>query len=96
MILTSERFVTDPAESLKKVEEFLNLKTFFNHRMFYFDKVKGFYCYVMNGEGQCMSRSKGLPHVKVDSKVKRQMSKYYREKNKDFNKLMNTTFQWSN
>ena len=96
LLLSSERFTKQPYDTLRKVEEFLNLKTFFHRQMFYYDEKKGFYCYILNHEPKCMSRSKGLPHVKIQVHVRKQLIAYYRKKNRDFNKLVNETFPWSN
>ena len=95
LILSSEEFVKHPHDALQKAEKFLNLKSFFDQKMFYYDKKKGFYCYVMHAKTRCMPDSKGLPHVKVQTKVKRQLGEYYRQRNHDFNKLVNETFVWS-
>ena len=95
LILSSEEFVKHPHDALLKAENFLTVKPFFEEKMFYYDRKKGFYCYLMYGEPRCMPEGTGLPHVKIHTKVKAQLAEYYRKKNRDFNKLVNETFVWS-
>ena len=63
LIVNGQTLVEDPLMEIKKVEQFLNLPSFFNTDHFVYPKEKnGFPCFNHGNDSQCMSRNKGRPH----------------------------------
>ena len=44
LVLDGENFIKNPYAEIKKIEQFLNLTSFFQKKHFVYDITKGFYC----------------------------------------------------
>ena len=89
-ILTAE-----PYEELREIEIFLNIRPYFNRKMFVFDKKRGFYCAIRsNGDKKCMLRSKGRKHLKISNDTHLRLDNYFRGCNKNLRILTGKTFSW--
>ena len=80
LILDGEKYIKDPCSQLKKVEEFLSLKPFFNPEYFVFNEKKGFFCVNKNlfSKTGCLGERKGREHPIVDSHVLIKLRNYFR------------------
>ena len=101
-IVDGDKLVKDPIREMEKVEEFLNIDSYFNNDVFIFNATKGFYCLrtgdkkdkSMEPEMDCMYEGKGREHPDVSEEVMKQMQKLYRPHNQRFYKLSGRHFDW--
>ena len=88
-----DALVDNPLPELRKVEEFLGLCRYYSDDVFYFDKTKGFYCYVKaDGERHCLGGSKGLKHPDVPDWIVDKLTRFYMPYNARFYRMVNQTF----
>ena len=95
-MLDGDKFVTDPLSQLTFIERFLGLKKYFKKEDFYFDKVKGFYCYNIRATGvsKCMGDAKGREHVPLSPELRTKLLTYLKPHSERFFKLVGRTFDW--
>ena len=94
MLIDSEKFKDDPVPILQEVEDFLEVQPALTEEMFTYNKEKGFYCYIVEGDTVCMSPIKGAKHPEMDPKVMKKLKDYFKPWNEKLFKLVNTTFNW--
>ncbi|KAL4216340.1 hypothetical protein ACF0H5_024067 [Mactra antiquata] len=94
LFIDGDRFVTNPSEELKKVEQFLGIGNYFTPERFVFNETKGKYCILENGEPSCMAKKKGRPHPTIDPEVRQKLQQFFKPLNKQFFKIINRTFDW--
>ncbi|KAK9393358.1 heparan sulfate glucosamine 3-O-sulfotransferase 2-like [Crotalus adamanteus] len=95
--VSGERLITDPAEEMAKVQDFLGLKRLITEKHFFFNKTKGFPCLKKAGGGplpRCLGKSKGRPHVQIDPDVLEQLQDFYRPYNIRFYEAVGRDFRW--
>ncbi|ETE68342.1 Heparan sulfate glucosamine 3-O-sulfotransferase 2, partial [Ophiophagus hannah] len=95
--VSGERLITDPAEEMAKVQDFLGLKRLITESHFFFNKTKGFPCLKKAGGGtppRCLGKSKGRPHVQIDPDVLEQLQDFYRPYNIRFYEAVGRDFRW--
>ncbi|XP_070616327.1 heparan sulfate glucosamine 3-O-sulfotransferase 2-like [Erythrolamprus reginae] len=95
--VSGERLITDPAEEMAKVQDFLGLKRLITEKHFFFNKTKGFPCLKKAGGGmrpRCLGKSKGRPHVQIDPEVLEQLQDFYRPYNIRFYEAVGRDFRW--
>ncbi|GMT06786.1 hypothetical protein PENTCL1PPCAC_28960, partial [Pristionchus entomophagus] len=90
-----QKLIDDPAEEVKKVEEFLGLKSVVTPSDFEVDSVKKFPC-IKNPDGthHCLGKTKGRPHPKVDEPVLKRLKRFYEPENDRLFSLIRQHFQW--
>ena len=101
-IVSGEDLITNPAVEIKAVEKFLGLEPFITENNFYFNKTKGFFCFVgkrrENGqpktERHCMGSTKGRKHPRIRQEVFKMVRDYFRPHNEEFYTLANRNFNW--
>ena len=87
----------NPYEEIKKVEEFLNLKTFFQKENFIFDELKGFYCInqtFIDTTAECLKNDKGRAHVFVRDEIKTKLNEYFKPFDKELFELIQRNPFW--
>jgi hypothetical protein len=80
LILDGEKYIVDPYSQLKKVEEFLRLKSFFTPDNFIFNKEKGFFCVNkrFSSKKGCLEERKGRLHPVIDLNITIKLRNYFR------------------
>ena len=98
--ISGENFTRDPAAVMKSTERFLGLRPFITERNFYFNKTKGFQCFIgkIKFDGKrttgCLNKSKGRKHPQVRERVVKMLQNYYRPYNQKFSELVGQNFSW--
>ncbi|XP_063790705.1 heparan sulfate glucosamine 3-O-sulfotransferase 4-like [Pseudophryne corroboree] len=97
LFVSGERLISNPAEELAKVQEFLGLRRIITDKHFYFNKTKGFPCLKKpedTGAPRCLGKSKGRTHPKIDPDVIRRLRKFYKPFNAMFYQMTGQDFEW--
>ena len=91
-----EELALKPTEEVVKVEKFLGLKNYFSEKNFYFNKAKGFPCFISWPLKRkfCLPDDKGRKHVPVDRKLVQLLRNYYKPFNERFSKVVRQQFNW--
>ena len=98
LVLDGESFLNDPVPTLKEVESFLHIRSFFTPKLFVFDKIRGYYCLTKaprKGE-KCMPEDKGRKqtHPKVKKELLTKLAYFYRPHNERLFQLIGKIFAW--
>ncbi|CAG0883149.1 unnamed protein product [Cyprideis torosa] len=93
-IVDGDLLITDPLSEIRKAERFLKLTPYFNHRNFFFNDTKGFYCLQNEVSRKCLARSKGRKHPKVDPFTITKLRRYFSKWNHEFEDLTDLRFDW--
>ncbi|GAB1600029.1 putative uncharacterized protein DDB_G0277255 [Argonauta hians] len=95
--VSGEQLISDPAQELSLVQDFLGLKRIISEKHFYFNETKGFPC-VKKAEGSghphCLGKTKGRPHPTVDPMILKRLRDFYRPFNTKFYQMVNRNFHW--
>lgn len=104
LVVSGENLTKQPYEELKKVEKFLNLPSFIQRKHFVYNATKGFYCFDKQISEpykspnitnlQCLSSSKGRPHVFVANETEKLLRDYFRPFNEELYTLLGQNFGW--
>ncbi|KAM3917182.1 uncharacterized protein RB166_016312 [Leptodactylus fuscus] len=97
LFVSGERLISNPAEELAKVQDFLGLQRIITDKHFYFNKTKGFPCLKKpedTGAPRCLGKSKGRTHPKIDPDVIQRLRKFYKPFNAMFYQMTGQDFQW--
>jgi hypothetical protein len=83
LFIDGEGFITNPFKEVKKIEKFLNLKSFFTKEHFAFNSKKGFYCIIkdLNSKDKkrrCMGLSKGREHPFIAKDTLEKLNKFFK------------------
>jgi len=99
--VSGEQLIRNPATEIKLVEKFLNLRPLITEKNFYFDKTKGFPCFIgkigLHGKKKngCLKGAKGRKHVPVANDVVKLLQDYYRPFNQALYKVVDRDFHWA-
>ena len=94
LLLDGEKFVKDPAPTLRVIERFLGMRPYFTKDHFYYDEEKHFFC-LKKPFMNCMSDSKGRDHPDVPEDVLVKLREFYRPYNARMQLYFNSTLLWS-
>ncbi|KAJ8046934.1 Heparan sulfate glucosamine 3-O-sulfotransferase 3A1 [Holothuria leucospilota] len=100
LILSGDYFSKNPLPTLRKVEKFLELKSFYKEDYFQYNEEKGFYCAAVPSrpDVSCMSEQKGRTHPNISNFVLTKLRDFYRSYNlrlgKEF-ELSPAEFEWT-
>ncbi|KAM4024713.1 uncharacterized protein ACNLHF_025509 [Anomaloglossus baeobatrachus] len=97
LFVSGEHLISNPAEELAKVQDFLGLQRIITDKHFYFNKTKGFPCLKKpedTGAPRCLGKSKGRTHPKIDPDVIQRLRKFYKPFNAMFYQMTGQDFQW--
>ncbi|XP_056389336.1 mucin-17-like [Hyla sarda] len=97
LFVSGERLISNPAEELAKVQDFLGLQRIITDKHFYFNKTKGFPCLKKpedTGAPRCLGKSKGRTHPKIDPDVIQRLKKFYKPFNAMFYQMTGQDFEW--
>nr|XP_009862494.1 heparan sulfate glucosamine 3-O-sulfotransferase 1-like [Ciona intestinalis] len=92
LIEDGNAFTKDPLPTLKRAQQFLGLKPHNNH--VYFNKSKGFYCWLENSQTKCLAGAKGRKHPKIPSQQMNILKSYYTKPNEDLFRMIGKRFDW--
>lgn len=98
--VSGEELVENPTAELKLVERFLTLRPVINENNFYFDKKKGFPCFIgkigFDGKTKsgCLKGSKGRKHTPVSQHILTRLHNYYQPYNEELYKVVKRNFHW--
>lgn len=96
-VVDGDGFISNPLKEVVKVEQFLNIESFFKEDMFVFNKEKGFYCWREHEdqEEECLGDSKGRPHPNnISSDTTDKLKTFFQPHTKKFCSLANVNFSW--
>lgn len=99
--VSGEQLVKNPATEIKLVETFLNLRPMITEKNFYFNKTKGFPCFIgkigLHGKKKngCLKGTKGRKHIAVEDDIVALLQDYYRPFNQALYKLVGRDFHWA-
>ena len=99
--VSGEQLIQNPAAEIKLVEKFLNLRPLITEKNFYFNKTKGFPCFIgkigLHGKKKngCLKGTKGRKHVLVANDVIKLLQDYYRPFNQALYKAVDRDFHWA-
>lgn len=102
LVVNGDELVSNPVSILKKVENFLNVPTFFKDDMFVFDEEKGFYCWNSQWANQttamphCLGSTKGRPHPVIAENVQKTLNAFFHPHTKRFCIDASVDFSWCN
>jgi hypothetical protein len=96
-IVDGDQFVLHPLDELRKVEQFLGLKSHISAQQLEFNATKGFYCFkrLLHLPAKCLGSSKGRRHVNIDERSKQRLQSLLQPYNVQFFNLINRTFNWT-
>ncbi|XP_053382372.1 heparan sulfate glucosamine 3-O-sulfotransferase 1-like [Mercenaria mercenaria] len=95
LILDGNSFDKHPLGSLMKVEQFLDVKHFFNMEQFVYNFTKGKYCFRRaNKTVLCLPKGKGRPHPEISAEVVQMLTDYFKPITKRLFEIINQTFPW--
>lgn len=88
-IIDGEELKSNPVEVMNELQKFLKITPFFNFtEHLRFDKKKGFFCQVVNGDStKCLGRSKGRQYPPMEEKSLKYLQRYYLSHNTALVKL---------
>ena len=93
-----ENLVTNPGEEMRKVQNFLGLRTFITEDHFLMNKTRGFPCIkktLSSKRGHCLDESKGRKHPNLPETVLASLRRFYHPFNARFYRLTNINFHWT-
>lgn len=99
--VSGEQLIKNPAAEIKLVEKFLNLRPMITEKNFYFNKTKGFPCFIgkigLHGKKKtgCLKGTKGRKHFPVRDDVVKLLQDYYRPFNQELYKVVHRDFHWA-
>ncbi|KAL4230058.1 Sulfotransferase [Mactra antiquata] len=101
LVIESNELKYTPVEVLKRVEQFLGIKSFFSNEYFVFNTLKGFYCirkpYACTKTMHCYSSTRGhSKQMHVDKKDLESLKEYFRPRTERFFKILGRRFDWLN
>ena len=94
LIVDGDTLVKHPLAEVQKLEQFLNIYPYFNETMFHYNETKGFYCFVDQGQDQCLSSDKGTVHPSIELTVVMKLKKLFRPHNQRFFQMVGQEFDW--
>ena len=99
--VSGEELVKNPATEVKAVEKFLKIRQYIQESNFFFNKSKGFPCFLgkitsrgVKTEPHCLGKEKGRKHPPVSERVLTLLQDYYRPFNEKFYEMVNRNFHW--
>lgn len=99
--VSGEQLIRNPATEIKLVETFLNLRPMITEKNFYFNKTKGFPCFIgkigLRGKKKtgCLKGTKGRKHAPVANYVVKLLQDYYKPFNQALYKVVGRAFHWA-
>ncbi|KAJ8047337.1 Heparan sulfate glucosamine 3-O-sulfotransferase 3A1 [Holothuria leucospilota] len=99
LLLSGDEFAKNPLPSLKRVEQFLGLKSFYKDNYFVYNEEKGFFCAEIptRPDWTCAGKFKGRSHPNVSEEVILKLAEFYKPHNRrlatQFN-LSRHSFDW--
>ena len=99
LLINGDEFIRNPYNEVKKIENFLNLKSFVRPEFYIFDENKGFYCLntklvTQLKEDSCLGEDKGREKPVIDKHVIDKLKDFYKPYNFELFKLINQTPFW--
>jgi len=99
--VSGEELIKRPAQEIKLVERFLNIKPFITENNFYFNESKGFPCFVGKisnsgsvSKAHCMGETKGRKHPAVKKAILNRLREYFHPLNVKFYAMVQRNFNW--
>ena len=92
-----ERLISQPAQEMYKVQEFLNIRPFINETHFALNSGKGFPCMKKpwgQGRVHCLDKTKGRAHPIVDTKALQRLQEFYKPFNEKLTSVLGRSFGW--
>ena len=93
-IVNGDNLIINPVEEIEKIETFLGLEHKVTKDKVYFDRDKGFFCYIVGDAPQCLSSSKGHKHPELDPGLYNKLMEYFKDYNERLFDLLGYRFNW--
>ena len=93
-VIDGDQFIDNPLIEMKKIEYFLNIKSYYNSSILYYDERKKFYCYKNDGKDHCLPANKGRKHVEIPKQLKRKLEEFFKPWNLKLQEVLGKTFTW--
>jgi len=88
-IVDGEEIKYNPANVLAKLQHFLEVEPFVDFsKMLVFDKVKRFFCMMVDGKKKCLGKGKGRVYPPMDDFSERWLRTFYSKSNSDLERMM--------
>ncbi|XP_029945672.1 heparan sulfate glucosamine 3-O-sulfotransferase 3B1a [Salarias fasciatus] len=98
LVVSGDRLVTDPADEVGRVQDFLGVRKLITEKNFFFDPDKGFYCLKKAEEdysvSHCLGKTKGRTHPNIMPEVIQKLKQFYKPSNKIFYQMVGQDFGW--
>lgn len=99
LIVDGDKLIKEPTTELKRVEKFLQVKSYFTSDMFYYNSTKGFHCWKKNDRtGKvvpfCLGSAKGRHHPKLSNITEQRLASFFAPHNKRFFEQIKYEFDW--
>ncbi|KAL6094802.1 uncharacterized protein ACO6RY_16138 [Pungitius sinensis] len=96
-LVSGEKLISDPAQELGKVQDFLGVEKIVTDKHFYFNKTKGFPC-LKKPEGSskphCLGKTKGRTHASINPEAMQRLRVFYKPHNQRFYQMVGQDFGW--
>ena len=94
-VVDGDNLIRNPYEEVFKLENFLGLPHCLTKEKFFYNRSKGFYCFITPNREKCLPKSKGRQHPTLTQEVKQKLKDYFRPYNEMFFDLIKQTFNWN-
>ena len=79
LIVDGDQLASSPLKELVKVEEYLNIDSYFTPEKLYFNNTKGFYCWkTERNSSKCLGSAKGRKHPEISEDTKLKLHTYFK------------------
>ena len=94
-----ENLVKEPLKEVRKLVKFLSLRPFFKEQNFYFNRAKGFPCFISSDADTapktfCLPGNKGRKHASIKRETLTLLREFYEPLNRQFYKAVKRNFYW--
>ena len=93
-VVDGDALIANPAKEMEKIQSFLGLQHYLTNKTFYFDRVKGFYCYMKEQKQKCLSEQKGHSHPPIDPLLYQKLVDFFEPYNQKLYALLGYSFDW--
>ena len=93
-VVDGDALIANPVKEMEKIQSFLGLQHYLTNKTFYFDRVKGFYCYMKEQKQKCLSEQKGHSHPPIDPLLYQKLVDFFEPYNQKLYALLGYSFDW--
>ena len=94
-IVDGENFIKHPVDELRKVEQFLGLRSFISEEHFIYNSKKKFYCLRQGVSDECMVKTKGRPHQVMLNSTRIMLQEHFKPFNEKLFAMIGRRLPWN-